>query len=83
MKKKRKRRRVAPGSPDAFPFTALVGDGIGRNVMVAANNIANIFCLSGKASRRWEYDLSVIWPPLFLSDIYQILFNPYLGIFPI
>ena len=79
----KKWRRVAPGSPDTFPFTALVGDDIGRNVIVATNDIANIFLLSGRAVCRWEYDSydSLIHDlaPLFLADPSQIHFNPHLG----
>ena len=72
---------MAPGSSDTFPFTVLVGNDIGRYLMVATNNIANIFCLSGRTVCRWEYYDSLIrdLAPIFLSDSSQILFNPHLG----
>ena len=44
------------GSPDTFPFTALVEEDIARNLMVATNSIANIFFLSGRTACRWKYD---------------------------
>ena len=74
---------MTPGSPDTFPFTALVEEDIARNLMVATNSIANIFFLSGRTACRWKYDSydSLIrdLAPLFLSDPSQILFNPHLG----
>ena len=73
---------MAPGSADTFPFNVLVGDDV-RNLMVATNNIANMFCLSGRTACRWEYhsydSLFRDLAPLFLSDPSQILFNPHLG----
>ena len=79
-RKKTKWRRVTPGSPDTFPFIALVGEDIGRNLMIATNNIANISFLSWRTVWRWKYDSLIRDPdPLFLSDTSQILFNPHLA----
>ena len=75
---------MAPGSADTFPFNVLVGDDVVRNLMVATNNIANIFCLSGRTACRWEYhsydSLFRDLAPPFLSGPFQILFNPHFGV---